>query len=72
MAVASTAENKCFRLKLTLHHDAPHILTIIGSATNVGQTVCCWMVSAGTLNMVQLASTGQGEISKISRSEEHI
>ena len=51
MAEASTAENYCFRLKLTLHPDAPGILTIIASPTDVGQTGCCWMVLAATLNM---------------------
>ena len=43
---------------------------MIGPATNVAKTVCCWIVPAGTLTIVQPASTGQGEIEEV-EVEEH-
>ena len=41
---ASSAENKWFMVNPILHHDAAVILTMIGPATNVAKTVCCWIV----------------------------
>ena len=50
-----------------MHPNATGIPTTIASVTDVGQTGCCWMVSAGILNMgkynkVQPTCTGQGQL----------
>ena len=52
-----TAKNKCFREKPTLHPVSLGILTVIGPATDVGQTVCCWIVSLRKLNMETSATS---------------